>query len=431
MHIMSFSEREYIDVPEEAIIENGPSYFGIPNTVFDANRGGQLMNEYLDERVYAEELGFDGVMLNEHHQTPFCGGGVMDVEASILARITSRVKIVLLGNPLPVGDPLRLAEELATIDMISGGRLVPGWVRGAGSEQLANNINPAYNRERFNEAHDFIQQAWTKEGPWRYEGKHFHYRFVNPWQLPIQKPVPQQWIPGLVSPETVVWSAQHRYPYVALGTNVEPTIEMVNLYADVAEQEGYQAGPENFGYLQNVVVAETEEDAERLGRGFVYGGGFGSFARPEWMFPPGYNSKAATKRLAQALTDPRTGTEIIRQTQGDVNVQEVLDSIDENYKNAKEAGLVIAGTPKTVIPKLRTMLEQLRPGIFGIWYHHGPMNFEERKTCLRLLGEEVLPAMREMAKELDLPGPFEKQPGTRPLPASGKRDPVVPDLKAA
>jgi hypothetical protein len=112
MHIMSFSEREYIDVPEEEIIRNGSSYFGLPNTLFSADRGGQLMNEYLDERVYAEELGFDGVMLNEHHQTPFCGGGVMDVEASILARITKRVKIVLLGNPLPVGDPLRLAEEL-------------------------------------------------------------------------------------------------------------------------------------------------------------------------------------------------------------------------------------------------------------------------------------------------------------------------------
>ena len=128
MHIMSFSEREYVDVSEDAIIENGSSYFGLPNTMFDAGRGGQLMNEYLDERIYAEELGFDGVMLNEHHQTPFCGGGVMDVEAAILARITKRVKIVLLGNPLPVGDPLRLAEELATIDMISGGRLVPGCV---------------------------------------------------------------------------------------------------------------------------------------------------------------------------------------------------------------------------------------------------------------------------------------------------------------
>ena len=212
MHIMSFSERAYIHVPEDEIIKNGSSYFGVPNTFFDPQKGSQLLNEYLDERVYAEELGFDGVMLNEHHQTPFCMGSVMDVEAAILARITKKVKIVLLGNPLPVADPLRLAEELAMIDMISGGRLVPGWVRGAGSEQLANNINPAFNRERFNEAHDFVIQAWTKPGPWRYEGKHYHYRFVNPWVLPLQKPHPQIWIPGLISPETVVWSAKHRYP---------------------------------------------------------------------------------------------------------------------------------------------------------------------------------------------------------------------------
>lgn len=316
MHLMSFSERAYIHVPEDAVIENGSSYFGVPNTHFDPSKASRLFNEYLDERVYAEELGFDGVMLNEHHQTPFCMGSVMDVEAAVLARITKRVKIVLLGNPLPVGDPLRLAEELAMIDLISGGRLVPGWVRGAGSEQIANNVNPAFNRERFNEAHDFIVQAWTKPGPWRYEGKHYHYRFVNPWVLPMQKPVPQIWIPGLISPETVIWSAQHRYPYIALGTQIDATVEMANLYADVAAQHGYQAGPENFGYLQNVCVAETEEKAQELARGFVFGGGFGSFARAEWMFPPGYNSKEATRRLAKAFADPRTGAEVIRYTQG-------------------------------------------------------------------------------------------------------------------
>jgi alkanesulfonate monooxygenase SsuD/methylene tetrahydromethanopterin reductase-like flavin-dependent oxidoreductase (luciferase family) len=364
-------------------------------------------------------------MLNEHHQTPFCMGSVMDVEAAVLARITKRVKIVLLGNPLPVADPLRLAEELAMIDVISGGRLVPGWVRGAGSESLANNANPAFNRERFNEAHDFVVKAWTTPGPWRYEGEHYHYRFVNPWILPMQKPRPPIWIPGLISPETVVWCAQHRYPYIALCTNVEPTIEMSNLYADVAAQNGYQAGPENFGYLQTVVVAETEEKAQQLGRGFVYGGGFGSFARPEWMFPPGYNSKAATKRLAQAFTDPRTGAEIIRFTEGEVDVAAVKRSIDAQYQNSQEQGLIIAGTPKTVIAKIRSLLEVLRPGIFGAWYHHGPMSYEDRRIGLRLFGEEVLPAMREMAKELGLPGPFEQEPGIRPLPASGKRDAVV------
>ncbi|MGH7837415.1 MAG: LLM class flavin-dependent oxidoreductase, partial [Candidatus Binataceae bacterium] len=412
MHIMTFSERPYFEVPEDDIIGNGSSYFGLSNTAFDPVRGGQLYNEYFDERVYAEELGFDGVMLNEHHQTPFCMGSVMDVEAAVLARITKRVKIVLLGNPLPVADPLRLAEELSMIDMISSGRLVPGYVRGAGSEQIANNISPAYNRERFNEAHDFIIKAWTTPGPWRYEGKHYHYRFVNPWQLPIQKPHPQIWIPGLISPETVVWCAEHRYPYVALCTNIEPTVEMSNLYADTAARMGYQAGPENFGYLQTIAVAETEEKAEQLGRGFVYGGGFGAFARPEWMFPPGYNSKEATKRLAKQFTDPRTGAEILHFTPGETDVAKVKASIDTQYKSSRDMGLIIAGTPKNVIKRLRTLLETLRPGIIGFWYHHGPMSAQDRRTTLKLLGEEVMPAVREIAKELGLLGPFEQKPGT-------------------
>ena len=154
------------------------------------------------------------------------------------------MKIVLLGNPLPVvGNPLRLAEELAMIDMISGGRLVTGWVRGAGSEQFASNANPAFNREYFNEAHELVIKAWTKPGPFRYEGKHFHYRFVDPWCLPMQKPHPPIWIPGLLSPETVVWCAKHRYPYVALATFLEPTVELWDIYRDAAAKEGYQVGP--------------------------------------------------------------------------------------------------------------------------------------------------------------------------------------------
>ena len=91
-------------------------------------------------------------MLNEHHANPFCLGAVMDVEASVLAKTTQRIRIALLGNPVPtVANALRLAEELAMIDLISNGRLTTGWVRGAGPEQLANNANPAYNREYFEE----------------------------------------------------------------------------------------------------------------------------------------------------------------------------------------------------------------------------------------------------------------------------------------
>src|SRR6202047_3206546 len=282
MHIMYFTERPYREVPEDEVIKNR-AFFGVPNRFFDRDVGSRLYNEYLDEMGYAEDVGFDSIMLNEHHGTPFCMGAVMNVEAAILARVTKKARIVLLGNPLPVlKHPLRMAEELAMIDLISKGRLVPGWVRGAGSEQLANNANPAYNREYFEEGVDFILKAWTKPGPFRYEGKHFHFRFVNPWVLPLQKPHPPIWIPGLVSPETVVWCAKHRYPYLALATFLEPTIELWNIYANAAAQEGYQAGPENFGYLQKIFLAETDEKAQELGKADLYGGGITHFARPEW-----------------------------------------------------------------------------------------------------------------------------------------------------
>src|ERR1700731_1577997 len=142
MHIMYFTERPYRDVPNDEIIKNG--YFGLPNRLYNSQRGSELLNEYLDEKVLAEQLGFDGVMLNEHHDPAFCMGSVMNVEAAILARITEKVKIVLLGNPLPVvGNPLRLAEELAMIDLISKGRLVSGWIRGTPCESIFNST-PAF-----------------------------------------------------------------------------------------------------------------------------------------------------------------------------------------------------------------------------------------------------------------------------------------------
>ena len=114
MFIGYFTERPYQD--------RQSGYFGARRAghhrpvdeqrLYDPELGAELYNRYLDEKVYAEEMGFDGLMLNEHHSTPFCMGGVMNVEAAILARITKRAKIVLLGNILPIwDDPLWLAES--------------------------------------------------------------------------------------------------------------------------------------------------------------------------------------------------------------------------------------------------------------------------------------------------------------------------------
>ena len=82
-----------------------------------------------------------------------------------------------------------------------------------------------------------------------------------------------------------------------------------------------------------------------------------------------------------------------------------------------------------MLPKLRLIMEVLQPGVFGLFQAQGPLTLEQRRTSTRLLGQEVLPAMREIAKELGIVDPFEREPGSRPHTAGTQRDSLV-DLNA-
>ena len=402
MLIGYFTERPYQD-PKSG-------YFGstgrpiqdltVSNADYDPELGAALYNRYLDEKVYAEEMGFDCLMLNEHHSTPFCMGGAMNVEAAILARITKKAKIALLGNILPIwDDPLWLAETLAEIDMISHGRLISGWVRGTGRESVAHNSPPPYNWERFQEAHEFIVKAWTAPGPFRWEGKHYHYRYVNPWARPYQQPHPQIWLPGVVSRDSLLWAAQQRIPYIMLSTELGPTGEAFQLYHDTAAELGYKSGPQNIGYLWKVHVDETDELAFEVGRKYVQGPSNPFLAGNEGVLNralltlPGLSSRSRvlpTRDVAPAGRGGRSAP----------------------YEQQVERYTITVGSPKTIVPKIRHVLEQLRPGTVIFWDGDGAMTHEDAMRSLRLFGEDVLPAVREIAKELDLPGPFEIDPAT-------------------
>ena len=367
MKVGYFTERPARWVPEDVILRNG-GHFAVSNSYFDRERAAEDYNYFIDENLYAEELGFDIIGLNEHHGNPFCMGSVMNVEAGILARLTKKARILLIGNPLPViKHPLRMAEELAEIDLISHGRMITGWVRGAGSEQFFNNANPTYNRELFEEAHDFIVQAWTRPGPWRYEGKHFHYRHVNPWALPYQKPHPPMWIPGTLSPETVRWCAEKAYPYFGLGTSLGPTCDLWDYYADEAAKHGYVAGSENFGYVLPTFVAETEERAQELGQGFLFGGGQNSFARVEHTLPPGYNSKEAIRKLAKQPQGSWLGISGDKMRghaeEQEIDVEAIRQKLIPGYQKAQKQFQLIIGSPKTVLPKLKSHPDRAAAGV--------------------------------------------------------------------
>jgi alkanesulfonate monooxygenase SsuD/methylene tetrahydromethanopterin reductase-like flavin-dependent oxidoreductase (luciferase family) len=392
MHLMYFTEQPMSAFPAQAGRDFGATALMFSNSHFDPVEGSRLYNEYLEQYILADELGVDGIMLNEHHNAPFCMQAKCNVFASILATATKQAKIVLLGNPLPLAEnPVRLAEELAMIDMISKGRLVSGFVRGGGQEQLAAGVNPAFNRERFEEAHDLIVKTWTTPGPFRWEGTHYQHRVVNPWAVPMQKPHPRIWIPGVISKETIVWAAQHGYPYIALNTPVDRTRQIWQMYDTVAAEAGFTGGPDYHGLLKQIHVAETEEKAIENARQFMWmQGEFTGLAHPVWSTPAGYSSPENRRAFVEFATgrskSPRYRPALEKQ----------LDEL-----------MIIAGTPSQVIAKLRMLLEETRPGILAFWGNDGTVSHADAKTCIRLLGQEVFPAVREMAKEFDLKSPFE------------------------
>jgi alkanesulfonate monooxygenase SsuD/methylene tetrahydromethanopterin reductase-like flavin-dependent oxidoreductase (luciferase family) len=156
-HFMSYP---YLAADFDATQESG--WVTVPNSLWDAERARGLYREYIDQLVYASEIGFDGMVLNEHHQNIY---GLMpspNLIAAALAHATKRGRIVVLGNLLPLHmNPLRVAEEYAMLDNMSDGRLVAGFAPGSGPETFNYDLPSAPSREQFWEAVDLIRRAWT------------------------------------------------------------------------------------------------------------------------------------------------------------------------------------------------------------------------------------------------------------------------------
>jgi alkanesulfonate monooxygenase SsuD/methylene tetrahydromethanopterin reductase-like flavin-dependent oxidoreductase (luciferase family) len=240
------------------------------------------------------------------------------------------------------------------------------------------------------------------------------------------------WIPGTLSPETVEWCAAHRYPYIGLGTPLAPTCDLWDFYADEAAKHGYQAGPENFGYMVATAVGETEEKAQAVAQGFVYGGGQNAFSAPEFTMPPGYNSKAAIRILAKQQTSAWLGIsgEKVREQMhgsdaGAIDFTEVRRKLHAALMRGQQNMQVLAGTPATLIPKIKSIMSVLRTGIFIILSIQGPIDDAGRRTSMRLFAEEVIPALKAHAKAIDLPDPFQRTPGSVKLAPGTTRAPVV------
>jgi alkanesulfonate monooxygenase SsuD/methylene tetrahydromethanopterin reductase-like flavin-dependent oxidoreductase (luciferase family) len=373
-----FSEQPYGYVTEDdlAPYESGRMHF--PNTNFDPEKAHVLYNNYHEQYAWADEVGFDGIMSNEHHSSYWCMKPSVNVDAAVIAKVTKKTKIAMLGNVIALNDPVKMAEEIAMLDCISGGRIISGFVRGTAVETLHAGISPTENRERFEEAHDLILKCWTTPGPFRWEGRHFPHRMVNPWVVPMQKPYPPVWFPGTGSPESVIWAAKHGYPYMNLGSLLDLTKQLKGIYHETAHEVGFEPGPEHFGYLMRCLVADTDEKAQQIGRTFLWTENHRNRGPIEFNDPPGYQSREA---MRIKMSRPLIGTGTMGRRM--------------SYEDLQEAHNIIVGSPETVIKKLRYVKKDLKPGYILIYGNEGNMRHEDVMRSIELFGTKVIPALKE------------------------------------
>ncbi|MBV9630027.1 MAG: LLM class flavin-dependent oxidoreductase [Xanthobacteraceae bacterium] len=351
--------------------------------LYDPVKGHQVYNDYLDQLEYAERCGYDGICVNEHHQN---GYGLMpspNLMAAALTRRTSKAKLVVLGNSVALYDPpIRVAEEMAMLDVMSGGRLVAGFPVGTPMDTTyCYGANPATLRDKYREGVELIVRAWKERRPFTFNGKFTQLRYVNPWPVPIQTPRPPVWIPGGGSIETWEWCINNDFLYAYLTYfGYMAGISVIDGYWETVERLGAEFNPYRCAFLQFVGVAENDAEAEKLyaqPAQYFYNRCF--HLDPGFVGPPGYTSIETMRKGIQSAV--RTAA---RKVQGqDLAWKEIIDS-----------GCVVAGSPQTVIDRLNDMADRMKVGHVMLLMHFGNMKHETVLYNTTRFAKEVAPKLR-------------------------------------
>ncbi len=379
-----FNLMPYPYLPEDFRQKHRSVWVDVDSRLYDPVKGHQIYNDYPALLEFAAELGFDGVGVNEHHANAY---GLMPspaIMAATLARRTKDVSIVLLGQSIALyNPPTRVAEEMAMLDVISGGRLIAGFPVGTSMDtNYAFGSNPATLRERYAENHDLIIRAWTDPDVFAWNGKFNKLRYVNVWPRPVQKPHPPIWIPGGGSVETWDFCAEKEYNYSYLSfSGFKRGAQLMTGFWDRIEALGKPFNPYQGSFAQQIIVAESDAEAEESY--FQHARYF--FERCLHVYPgfadaPGYRTEASI----------RAG---LRSQVGGVSSG---GAVGKSYRQCVDEGFLVSGDPKQVTEQMEHLITSLKVGHVFCLMHIGDMPRDKCEKSTRLFAEQVMPKLRHL-----------------------------------
>jgi alkanesulfonate monooxygenase SsuD/methylene tetrahydromethanopterin reductase-like flavin-dependent oxidoreductase (luciferase family) len=350
-----------------------PSYYPDPNALFDPVRAQQVYAEHLDQMAMYEEYGFDAVCMNEHHAKPY---GLMpspNLIAAALSQRTRHIKIGILGNlPALHGHPVRLAEEIAMLDCMSGGRIISGFARGVPQEYLALGIPLAEARERLNEAWDLVVKAWTTHEPFEWRGKYWSYDRVSIWPRPLQQPHPPIVLPA-DSDEGIETAARRRVPTGVAYRSTERARTVFDKYRAAAARHGWSPTAEHCLLLRHVYVAETSARAREEAEPHL-----------DYFWQKLLSYHRGSMKLYGQSPPPRPAV---------VRVAEELPLYELGFDLTQQQGMTFVGDPDTVTRAIQAHMKELGAGVLMGLFQFGSLPHALARKNIELFARTVLPEL--------------------------------------
>jgi alkanesulfonate monooxygenase SsuD/methylene tetrahydromethanopterin reductase-like flavin-dependent oxidoreductase (luciferase family) len=409
MDVWYHNENPYPFVPQEVLDRADSVRASLPNRYCNPQIAADLFEEVLDEFLLCDDQGVNVVAI-EHHAGINSLFGANPLILGILARQTRKVRILSLGTLISLRpDPVRVAEEYATADVISRGRLEIGFVKSGGSEMASNNANPVTNIERYWEAIDLITKALTSHhGPFCWEGKHYTHRHVNIWPRPWQQPHPRLWA-ATGDPTTAREVGRRGMVNVLVLRGADETRRAWAAYRQARVEAGLpQVASDHFAYAAFVYVGDTHDEGVRIGSKLLWFLNTSLKSAPQYAkFLPGAVPPQFAPQVYRTAPQPAAqpgapggndAAPAAAEPPATSATQNVGRLIGINAEQAMARGLLFAGNPDTVYQQIMEFYDKV--GGFGhlvMIGRSGFMTHAEANTGITLFAKEVLPRLREIA----------------------------------
>ncbi len=317
----------------------------------------EVLEQTLEQVELAEDLGFDGVWLAEHH---FSSWGVCPNVLTLAAALAVRTRRIRIGTGivvLPCHDPIVVAEQAALVDNLSGGRLDLGVGRGYLDRQFeAFGTSAGEAWARFEEAHDLLLRLWTG-APTTHEGRFYKADALTLLPTPLQRPHPPIWVAASRSPDAITFAARRGYPLLQAGTG-DTLAQNLALYRDTGAAAGIAPDALTVALTRAVHVAETTAQA-----------------RAEMQEPLTWYL-----RNAALLSSPIKGRD-------PGSPDDVLETF------------CAAGDPDECAARLGRAIAAARPGYLSCAFGLGGAPHRQILRSMRLFAQHVMPKLRDPAEE--------------------------------